>query len=507
MATYLPPAGNSPRSVALVVSTAMLIGVGLLTGVPTAAAVTVPPSFGPRPLLTESTSTTSSIYRATAAFTGPITTGHVIEPESALPTDVAAHGYVEHEFFASGAAHGFRATSTPSDGKWTITPTTSATYRTRILIRRPSNPARFSGTVVVEWLNESEGESDPDWDYLNPELMDSGDAYVGVSAQALGVDGGTAILGGAAKGLVQQEPARYGSLHHPGDQYALDIFDQIGLGLHSAGSRLFGPLRPRHFVAVGESQSAFYLTTFADTLQPLSHPFDGLFIHSRGGSGATLAGSAIPSSGLSGGLRIRPDLGVPVLMFETQTDLIELGYASAQQPDTKDIRTWEVAGTSHADAYLVGTAASSLLGCTAPINDGPQHVVVQAAFADFVRWVVHGTPPPSPPTFRLSSTHPASLALDHFGNVIGGVRTPAVDVPVSALSGTGPPGSSTICSLFGSTTTFSPQELANVYGTRANYLTEYTADLDRAIAAGYILPADRSALLAQARQVSFPSTG
>ena len=48
--------------------------------------------------------------------------------------------------------------------------------RTRILVRRPSNPAKFSGTVVVEWMNESEGESAPDWDYLNPELMDAGDA-------------------------------------------------------------------------------------------------------------------------------------------------------------------------------------------------------------------------------------------------------------------------------------------------------------------------------------------
>ena len=136
-------------------------------------------------------------------------------------------------------------------------------------------------------------------------------------------------------------------------------------------------------------------------------------------------------------------------MFETQTDLIELGYASAQQPNTDRIRTWEVAGTSHADAYLVGSAAGAL-GCTTPINDGPQHVVVQAAFAAFNRWVDNGTPPPSPPPFRLASTKPAALALDSHGNVIGGVRTPAVDVPVSTLSGAAPAGTSVICSLFGS---------------------------------------------------------
>jgi len=131
--------------------------------------------------------------------------------------------------------------------------------------------------------------------------------------------------------------------------------------------------------------------------------------------------------------------------------------------------------------------------------------VVQAAFADFVRWVVHGTPPPSPPRFRLSSSHPATLALDRYGNVVGGVRTPAVDLPVSTLSGAPPPGASSICSLFGSTTQFSTQMLASLYGTPAKYLARFTADLDRAIAGGYILANNRAALLAQAEQVQIPS--
>ena len=446
-------------------------------------------------------------YHAVATFTGPVTVGHVIEPETALPSGLAAHDYVEQEFFAAGTAHAFTATSAPADGKWTITPTTSAAYDTRVLVRRPSNPAHFSGTVVVEWMNESAGESAPDWDYLNPALMDAGDAYIGVSAQALGVQGGTPILGavsGTGSGLVQQEPARYGSLHHPGDEYALDMFDQIGLGARSSGSGLLGPLKPKHVVAVGESQSAFYLTTFADALEPQSHAFDGILIHSRGGSGAPLSGSSITSSAAPADLHIRTDLHVPVFMSETQTDLIQLGYAGAQQPNTSEIRTWEIAGTSHADNYLVG-AAASVLGCSSAVNSGPQHVVVQAAFTDFVQWVVHGTPPPSPAPFRLQNTHPAALALDAHGNVVGGVRTPAVDVPVSTLSGAAPAGTSTICSLFGSTVPFTPQTLASLYGTKAHYVKEYAADLDRAIKAGYLLPSERAALMAMAEQVTFPA--
>src|ERR1700722_12890490 len=93
------------------------------------------------------------IYSAAAVLTGPITTGHIIEPETAVPSGLAAYGYVEKEYFASGTASTFNATSEPSDGKWSIRPTTKASYKTRILVRRPADAAKFNGTVVVEWMN------------------------------------------------------------------------------------------------------------------------------------------------------------------------------------------------------------------------------------------------------------------------------------------------------------------------------------------------------------------
>jgi hypothetical protein len=55
---------------------------------------------------TSSTSVQIAVYQAAAKFSGPITTGHVIEPLTAISTDLAAHGYEEQEFFASGTADG-----------------------------------------------------------------------------------------------------------------------------------------------------------------------------------------------------------------------------------------------------------------------------------------------------------------------------------------------------------------------------------------------------------------
>jgi hypothetical protein len=281
------------------------------------------------------------------------------------------------------------------------------------------------------------------------------------------------------------------------------MFAQIGQALRASAPSVLGGLRPSHVVAIGESQSAFYLTTYADAIQPLDHAYQGIFIHSRGGGAAPL-GALDVSSATTGHVRIRTDLDVPVFMLETQTDLIQLGYAAAQQPNTSRIRTWEVAGTSHADAYEVG-AAASFLGCSTAVNSGPQHEVAQAAFVAFLHWVDDGTQPPSPKPFTLSSSDPAELALDAHGNVVGGVRTPAVDVPVSTLSGAPPQGSSELCGLFGSTVPFGPQTLVALYKTKAGYVAAYTTDLDRAIASGYILAADRASLLADAAQVPFPT--
>jgi Alpha/beta hydrolase domain len=174
---------------------------------------------------------------------------------------------------------------------------------------------------VVEWLNETGGnDSSPDWDYLNPELVDDGYAYVGVSAQALGVNGGAGIINthglGNTSGLKATEPSRYASLVHPGDQYSFDIFAQIGRALRSdQGRAVFANLDPKRVIADGESQSAFFLTTFVDTLQPLTDAYDGFLLHSRGGTGASLTGSSITSGQGPSGLLVRDDLNVPVFMY------------------------------------------------------------------------------------------------------------------------------------------------------------------------------------------------
>ena len=110
------------------------------------------------------------------------------QPSSGLPA-----GYTEEELFLGGTATSFESIDTPDNGKWTVAPGDQADYRTRVIVRRPA-PENFSGTVVVEWFNVSAIEASPDWAYLSEQIGREGHAYVGVSTQAQGINGGETLL-------------------------------------------------------------------------------------------------------------------------------------------------------------------------------------------------------------------------------------------------------------------------------------------------------------------------
>ena len=97
------------------------------------------------------------------------------------------------------------------------------------------------------------------------------------------------------------------------------------------------------------------------------------------------------------------------------------------------------------------------------------------------------------------------IARDQYGIALGGVRTPAVDVPVVTLSGAGPPGAAGPGWLVGSTTPLDDATLLRLHGDKPGYLNAYTRSLDAAIRDGFLLLADRAELLAQATAFPFPA--
>lgn len=427
----------------------------------------------------------------------------------AVSPNLKKDGYVQHEYVAAGTATAYKAKGALArDGRWAFAPDTKAAYRTRVLVRRPANASDFSGTVVVEWNNVSGGvDANPDYASLGTEITRHGDAWVGVSAQLIGVEGGPVLVtvpGAeivAGKGLKKLNPVRYGSFHHPGDGYSFDIFTQVARSLRQGGPAL-GGIDPKQILAVGESQSAFALTTYYNGVQPLTRAFDGFLVHSRGSGGLPLVGPgkyADIASSFGTTALLRTDVDAPVLELQSEADVIGiLNSVVVRQPDTDRFRLWEVAGTAHADAHLLGPVAD-MLDCGAPINNAPMYLVANAALHSLDEWVSTGKAPAKAPRLELTSESKPAARRDADGIALGGIRTPPVDVPVDVLSGIPGPNPQIICILLGSTRPLPAARLAQLYPSRASYQQRYDADSDKVIKAGFVVAADRDALTAFAQ--------
>ncbi len=435
--------------------------------------------------------------------TGPVTGGTHGFPMTASSVDLRSHGYAEREYFFSGTARSFTSQQPlTSDGRWQVQTASTAPYQSRMIVRAPIDPRRFNGTVIVEWLNVSAGRDiDVDWDYGYNELLNAGFAYVGVTAQVVGING-----------LTTWDPARYGSLSITSDDFSYDIFSQAGKALLSSGAT--GPLhglRVRHLIADGESQSAGRMTTYYDAVAPLARVYDGYLIHSNGAAGAILSGTLRPPTPTL----LRTDLDQPVLNFETETDV--LFHLPARQPDNPNYRLWEAAGTAHVDGNdltLIGYQEHSQTpqavdpSCKSPVNTAPENYLFDTAYADLLAWVSWGRPPPEAPRMQINAAG-TDVARDAFGNGIGGIRLPQLEAPAATLTGTGngPADSNPVslfCVLFGTTTPLDTATLSTLYPTHAVYVQKFTEATERLARQGFLLPGDEQDALFTAQQAPVP---
>jgi hypothetical protein len=403
---------------------------------------------------------------------------------NAAVLDLGSRGYVESEFFFAGTATSYVGEH-HDDGTWDAEEGEQAEFRSRMVVRRPDDAAAFSGTVVLEWLNVTVGsDGDPSWGYGAEEIVREGHAWVGVSAQQPGV--GT---------LAKTDPARYGSLEHPGDSYSYDIYTQAGRALTDhTGPAPLGDLEPRTLIAIGLSQSASFLSAYINGVHPLVEQFDGFLLHAP----------AQPAP-------IRTDLDDPTLVFVTETDLTLYGYAYLDQDDTDTVRRWEVAGAAHADAWLLNELGQSGFASSCPgrLNEGPHHQTLRAALHHLVAWATTGEPPSVAPRMEVIAErgHQATIERDEHGNALGGIRTPLVDVPIAALSGEPAPDSPPLCAGFGTTVPFDAATLARLYPDHDSYVEAYTTSTEAAVDAGFILRPEADAMIAIAEQSTIGING
>lgn len=468
--------------------------------------------------------TDSSSSRPSPVTQGPITGGVHGTPFFTAPFDVGQYGYTEQEYFYSGTARAYGASLPP------------APYTTRMLVYRPTDPAKFSGNVVVEWNNvTSQLDAPVDFMWLQPQVMAEGDAYVQVTAQQVGVCGsGPTCTPTSIKGI---DPQRYQPLTHPGDEYAADIFSQAGLAVrYPNGASPLGDLAVERVIAAGESQSATQLDKYislgadADTRvfdaflidadvhypTPVSYRVPTLHIWSEDSAQptATTFGPNHVIWSVAGAAHT--DRGVIQKIGSVLNSLTPIQPKTRQQEEAEQLANGNYGQEGGASAAL----SSSCIGN----SQFPRRYVLDAALNALEAWVEFGIPAPTAPPFQFTGatsplaqipgfddlagatdgqdagalfTQSSALVRDGDGNAVGGLRLPVITVPVATYNGT-------TCVLFGTTTSFTKERLRQLYPTHDDYVTQMEAAVQQAIDDRYLTPRDGEDLLMRARASTIP---
>ena len=280
----------------------------------------------------------------------PATGGTRGQPFGALTSKDLPAGFIEEERFISGTATSYSKAGTwGADGRLERhaccdRAVQSPHARAPALRRR-----RFNGIVVVEWLNvTAHAEGAADFMQMQEEIVRDGYAWVGVGAQAAGVNSPrhrTEGLGRDALRIARPSRRRVLVRHLlAGGRRRCGIRQASTRSAACASARCSRPAdRNRRF---GSSPTS---TPF----HPLTHLFDGYLVHSRGGNAVGSAGGsawrATPTNPIAAGAHIRTDIDVPVLDLQTEGDMVALRAHLTRQDADPHYRRWEIAGAAHAE--------------------------------------------------------------------------------------------------------------------------------------------------------------
>jgi hypothetical protein len=445
---------------------------------------------------------------------GPITGGTHGRAFNTWPWPLKDYGYEQAEYFISGTAKAYGVATPP------------ATYKVRIQVLRPINPRKASGTAIAEWSNVSAQYEIPlGWVWTHPQVMRDGDVYVMVGAQEIGVCGNVAALnyvpghpipipGGppaevcTPTSLKGWDATRYGSLHHPGDDYSFDIYSQALQAIRRPkGINPVAGITIKHVIGYGQSQSATrfdgYLCNGADAAARL---IDSAIMDADVGTDITCVPrvpsiklwseeSARPVPSTSGrNLRIWMIPGAPHedawqgKYEEDWTNYNNLGQAPSR-PDNRAMQ---------ADAGDYGQEGITPGGetCLPHGDEYPHRYVDDAAVQALKDWMIRGKQAPTFPSIKFAAAqagvfNSANFEHDSNLNTLGGIRSPVLEVPVATYVGP-------TCALFGETIPFTPVQLAQLYPTHKTYVDKMYASIEANVRSGALLPVDARDLMQRA---------
>jgi len=373
--------------------------------------------------------------------------------------DVNFYKYETNEYFVTGTAN-------------------AKPYKTRLVIRKPADNARFTGLVLAESMHPAGNAHG--FEYNSIYLMSSGH----IAAEIL-------TSGNARPVSVNQ--ARYADLTMSGDQVN-EILAQVGALIKSSQGPLAG-LTVRKMVLFGTSASSATLTNYLPAhmvyrTPDMKHIYDGF----------------MPTSN---GTVIRA-VDVPLIQVPTQHEYENIGTTRQDGDAPGDqYRDYEFAGMGHLDARN-NLARLPQSACVNPLSQYPLEAYMSVALYHLFRWVDQGIVPPRADRILIDRNRDndgSLMALDERGNPKGGIRNPYTDLAVVKYTARNSPaptgGNAQLCGLSVYTTPIAKADLKKMYGSKDAYVKKVDARLKELEKAGWSLPVYHDLIVADARAVEF----
>jgi hypothetical protein len=387
-------------------------------------------------------------------ISGPITGPGVMYPNPAISVVATAvkvedFPYITEEFFVSGMAK-------------------DAPYTTRIIVRRPKDPATFSGVVVAEALHAGGRSLIFEWSRVS--ILTRRHMFVEIVHSAPNIN------------LLKTFNAeRYASLSIAMGQ-TNDVIAQAGMVIKSGP---FSAYKVQKMTLMGTSASSgtvrTYLADHANLRLASGGPiFDGFLLTSTNGNTPL------------------PIVDVPMIQMPTQTEVVTWAERGIEyrRPDSDEpgnrFRLYEVAGMPHNNSR--DSPAFQNDPCTLPVTDFPAGAFTALALNYLVDWITKGKTPPHAPPIAVdqnTANDGSHLALDEYGNAKGGIRNIWVDVP-TATNGVFGKGKTTaqdrLCQLAGTKVPLPEARLKKLYPGKSDYSKNVDRRLTELVAQGWFLP-------------------
>lgn len=371
--------------------------------------------------------------------------------------DVAFYKYDTDEYFVTGTAN-------------------NKPYKTRLVIRKPSDNAKFSGLVLAESMHPAGNAHG--FEYNSIYLMSSGH----VAAEIL-------TSGNMRPASVNQQ--RYADLTMSNDQVN-EILAQVGALIKSSKGPLAG-LSVRKMVLFGTSASSAVLVNYLPAHAVLKTPdmknvYDGFMPTSNGSNIAAV--------------------DVPMIQVPTQHEYENIG-TTHQDSDApgQQFRVYEFAGMAHLDARN-NAARLPQSACVNPVSQYPMEAYMSVTLHHLFQWVDKGIAPPKADRIlidRNTGNDGSLMMLDANGNPQGGIRSPYVDFATVKYTARNTPspqgGNPQLCNLSVYQTAIPAAKLKQMYKSKNEYVKRVEARLNELEKAGWSLPVYHDLIMADAKAV------